>query len=222
MNPTTRPQYTTVPPTPHAEPIPVRRAGHPLNSGARWLLHGQDLQACTTAWQTPHGQAPIEPGAPRYWDAIRVHARLGDLALHHLAVDHQPGPVLDTGADLVFLVPALFHDWNTLLTGITVVQNKCWNWGRSLTAHLGPNSAPLPCPQPGIPHRKGARWLVEPDGSGTLTFTGQLAVALHTAYPAAIAPTHRPPAQTTPEPQAAQRQNNLAAFFKRPHPQEAS
>ncbi|MEV7775393.1 hypothetical protein [Kitasatospora sp. NPDC086791] len=222
MNPKTRPQQTTVPPTPLTGPIPVRQASHPLNPGARWLLHGQDLHACTTAWQTPHGQAPIQPGAPRYWDAIRVHARLGDQALRLLAANHKPGPVLDTGADLIFLVPALFHDWNTLLTGVTVVQNKYWNWGRDLTTHLGPHSAPLPCPQPGIPHPEGGRWVIEPDGSGTLTFAGQLALALHSANPAAIAPTPRPSAQATPEPEPAQRHNNLAAFFKRPHPQEAS
>ncbi|MQS17517.1 hypothetical protein F7Q99_36365 [Streptomyces kaniharaensis] len=182
------------------------------SSGARWLLQGQDTRACITAWQSPHGLAPIHPGAPRHWDAISVQTQLGEQALHLLADRTTPGPVLLTGTSLVFWVPPLHHDWNVLLTGIS---SAGVDWGRDLTAHHGPASSPLMCPQPGIPRDTGVRWLVAPDGGQFLTPTGQLADILHSAYRTAVEQGPQPAEQDIPRTRTTRRPTNLAAHFRR-------
>ncbi|MEV7122151.1 hypothetical protein [Kitasatospora griseola] len=197
----------------------------PPTGGARWLLTGQSAVDCAPAWCSPHGLAPIRVGARTGWNAIRVQTRLGEHALRNLLAEPTAlGPVLDTGANLVFLVPTLHHSWPVLLHGTADTPTGTWNWGATLTQHLGLGHV-LHCPQPGIPRRKGPRWLVEPDGHGALTLTGRLAEALHSAYRAVIAPAL---AEFAEPPQSRTQQRpanpaNFAAFARRrPSTAEAS
>jgi hypothetical protein len=194
------------------------------NPGAQWLLNEQEnLASCVAAWRTPHGLAPIHPGAPRFWDAIRVHAALGEKALQLLLADGtKPGPVLAADRSMTFLVPLLHHPWDVLLTGIAETDKGSFNWGDVLTTHFGAGSEPLLCPQPGFLHRKGPQWHVEPDGTGALTFTGRLAEALSTAFEALDKPSSRTRPQNRPSARPAG-PANFAAFVRRqPSTAEAS
>ncbi|MCC9309936.1 hypothetical protein LN042_23160 [Kitasatospora sp. RB6PN24] len=175
------------------------------------------------AWRIPHGLAPIHPGARRYWEAIRVPAELGESALQLLLADGtKPGPVLADGRSVTFLVPPLHHPWGVLLTGIAATATGPFNWGELLTTHLGDGSEPLLCPQPGFLHRKGPKWWVEPDGTGTLTFTGRLAAALSTAFQAIDKRNDRPRPQNRPNARPTA-PANFAAFVRRqPSTAEAS
>ncbi|MFE0462293.1 hypothetical protein ACFW1A_23875 [Kitasatospora sp. NPDC058965] len=216
MNPTAThgapaPNRTATPGTLSIQPVAD------LTPGARWLLRGQPA-SCAGAWHEPHGLAPIRLAPNLGWEAIGVHPQLGEPALRTL---DSPGPVLSTVTWTFFLVPVLTHPWSVLLTGIAETPKGPWNWGRGLTVHLQSDGThQLLCPRPGVPHGSTPNWLVEPDGSDRLTFTGELAKALHevsgpalTAFQVA-AGTRRP---TTERP------HDVAAFFgRRQHSTEAT
>ncbi|MFB8236169.1 hypothetical protein ACFC58_06415 [Kitasatospora purpeofusca] len=182
----------------------------PPNPGARWLDSTVPLPPgqLLTCWRTSPGTPVPVPAATATWHAIRVHHRLGAIALRHLT--GPPGPVLQEQFGTVFFVPPLTTPWPVLLTGITNdTQGQRWNWGEELTAHLAAPHQRLALPEPGTPPAPTTRWIVPPDGSGQLTLAGQLATALHLALPAAgeIRPT-QPTAPRT-----------VAAFFRRTRPQ---
>ncbi len=209
-------------PTPHVTSTPLIPAD--WTPGALWLAQGHaNPTECLGTWRQPHALAPLRIGTGT-WDVIRTDSRLGEEALRILCTSTTPGPVLTTGTEGIFLIPRLTTPWHTLLTGIDDTPKGRWEWGRGLTSHLAADSGlPLFAPQPGLLRRRKPLWLIEPDGSETLTLAGQLATALHQAYRAVLGP-----AAARTFPQAAAKRptpanpTNFAAFARRPHNAEAA
>ncbi|WP_189537873.1 hypothetical protein [Streptomyces roseolilacinus] len=140
------------------------------SSGARavveWLVSvAPDPDACRWEWErNPRGIALLPAG--RRWDVLIVPARLGHPALEVLRrlVD-RPGPVLcDLGDERMgFFVPAgTAACW--VGTGMRGAGGGTW----------------IVVPYPGR-ITDGVRWLVLPDGSGTLTDPALLERAMHEA-----------------------------------------
>jgi hypothetical protein len=131
-----------------------------------WLASvAPDPEACRREWErNPFGLALLPAG--RAWDVLILPARLGRPTLDVLTrVLDRPGPVLAGFGDARtgFLVPpGTAAHW--LGTGIRTVGQGAW----------------IVVPHPG--RTAGAvRWLVPPDGSGTLTDPALLELALHEA-----------------------------------------
>ncbi|MFJ3234777.1 hypothetical protein [Streptomyces sp. NPDC086787] len=139
-------------------------------AGARtaveWLASvAPDPDACRWEWErSPQGIALLPAG--RAWDVLILPAALGYPTLDVLTrVLDRPGPVLvDFGDERMgFLVPpGTAARW--LGTGIRTAGPGTW----------------IVVPYPGRPSR-GARWLIPPDGSGTLTDPVLLELAMHEA-----------------------------------------
>ncbi|MFE9403935.1 hypothetical protein ACFYNY_19400 [Streptomyces sp. NPDC006530] len=139
-------------------------------SGARsaveWLASvAPDPDACRWEWErNPHGVALLPAG--RRWDVLILPGALGHPTLDVLArlVD-RPGPVLADSGDArlgFFVPPGTAAGW--LGTGVRGVGGGTW----IVVPHPGRASA-------------GVRWLVPPDGSGTLTDPALLELAMHEA-----------------------------------------
>ncbi|MCT9093333.1 hypothetical protein N4G70_31365 [Streptomyces sp. ASQP_92] len=139
-------------------------------SGARsaveWLASvAPDPDACRWEWErNPHGVALLPAG--RRWDVLILPGALGHPTLDVLArlVD-RPGPVLADAGDArlgFFVPPGTAAGW--LGTGVRGVGGGTW----IVVPHPGRASA-------------GVRWLVPPDGSGTLTDPALLELAMHEA-----------------------------------------
>ncbi|MFI7010626.1 hypothetical protein [Streptomyces sp. NPDC050145] len=131
-----------------------------------WLAAvAPDPAACRRAWERdPRGVALLPAG--RRWDVLILPAELGYRTLDVLTrVIDRPGPVLaDFGdARMGFFVPAgTAARW--VGTGVRGAGHGTW----------------IVVPRPG--RATGAvRWLVPPDGSGTLTDPSVLELALHEA-----------------------------------------
>jgi hypothetical protein len=139
-------------------------------TGARtaveWLASvAPDPEACRLEWEhNPQGVALLPAG--KAWDVLILPAVLGYPTLDVLTrVLDRPGPVLvDFGdARMGFLVPpGTAARW--LGTGIRTAGAGTW----------------IVVPHPGI-STGGVRWLVPPDGSGTLTDPALLELAMHEA-----------------------------------------
>ncbi|MER5638235.1 hypothetical protein ABT095_14900 [Kitasatospora sp. NPDC002227] len=159
------------------------------NRGAVWLDRSTRHQdSLLSVWGShPHGlaQASVHDAT---WDAIQTDPNLGLRALADLSAVITPGPVLHLDLSVVFLIPTLTAPWHALLAGTSRSAAGAWNWGARLTAHLGAAADTLLLPQPGLLRRRKPHWLVEPDGTGNVTYAGELASALHTAYEAVLAP----------------------------------
>ncbi|MFF3616458.1 hypothetical protein [Streptomyces sp. NPDC002580] len=131
-----------------------------------WLASvAPDPEACRRQWErNPRGIALLPAG--RAWDVLILPARLGYPTLDVLTrVIDQPGPVLvDFGdARMGFLVPpGTAARW--LGTGVRTAGHGTW----------------IVVPYPGR-STGGVRWLVPPDGSGTLTDPALLELAMHEA-----------------------------------------
>ncbi|QIJ65021.1 hypothetical protein [Streptomyces sp. JB150] len=131
-----------------------------------WLASvAPDPDACRWEWErNPLGVTLLPAG--KAWDVLILPGRLGRPTLDVLTrILDRPGPVLaDSGdARTGFLVPpGTAAHW--LGTGIRTAGAGTW----------------IVVPYPGRPAGK-VRWLVPPDGSGTLTGPALLELAMHEA-----------------------------------------
>ncbi|MBQ1093086.1 hypothetical protein [Streptomyces sp. B93] len=131
-----------------------------------WLVSvAPDPEACRWEWErNPHGVVLLPAG--RAWDVLILPGDLGYPTLDVLTrILDQPGPVLaDFGdARMGFLVPpGTASRW--LGTGIRTAGSGTW----------------IVVPYPGRA-TGGVRWLIPPDGSGTLTDPALLELAMHEA-----------------------------------------
>ncbi|WP_406006495.1 bifunctional DNA primase/polymerase [Streptomyces sp. NBC_00637] len=131
-----------------------------------WLASvAPDPEACRREWErNPLGVALLPAG--RAWDVLILPGELGYPTLDVLTrILHRPGPVLvDFGDNRMgfFVAPGTAARW--LGTGIRTAGTGTW----------------IVVPYPGRSTR-GVRWLVPPDGSGTLTDTALLELAMHEA-----------------------------------------
>ncbi|MER5598328.1 hypothetical protein [Streptomyces sp. NPDC002265] len=131
-----------------------------------WLASvAPDPEACRFEWErNPRGVALLPAG--KAWDVLILPGELGLRTLDVLTrILDQPGPVLaDFGdARVGFLVPpGTAARW--LGTGIRTVGAGSW----------------IVVPYPGRSTGK-VRWLVPPDGTGTLTDPALLELAMHEA-----------------------------------------
>ncbi|MDX3802478.1 hypothetical protein [Streptomyces sp. AK04-3B] len=131
-----------------------------------WLASvAPDPEACRWEWErNPLGVALLPAG--RAWDVLILPGTLGYPTLDVLTrILDRPGPVLvDFGDDRMgfFVAPGTAARW--LGTGIRTAGAGTW----------------IVVPYPGRSTR-GVRWLVTPDGSGTLTDAALLELAMHEA-----------------------------------------
>lgn len=135
-------------------------------TAVEWLASvAPDPEACRWEWErNPLGVALLPAG--KVWDVLILPGDLGYPTLDVLTrVLDQPGPVLaDFGDNRVgfFVPPGTAARW--LGTGIRTAGPGTW----------------IVVPHPGRSAR-GVRWLVAPDGSGTLTDPALLELAMHEA-----------------------------------------
>jgi hypothetical protein len=135
-------------------------------SAVEWLASvAPDPEACRREWErNPLGIALLPAG--KAWDVLILPGELGYPTLDVLTrILGRPGPVLaDFGdARMGFLVPpGTATRW--LGTGIRTAGAGTW----------------IVVPYPGR-STSGVRWLVPPDGSGTLTDPALLELAMHEA-----------------------------------------
>ncbi|RII09621.1 hypothetical protein DSC45_30445 [Streptomyces sp. YIM 130001] len=140
--------------------------GSGSKSAVEWLVSvAPDPEACRWEWErNPHGVALLPAG--RLWDVLILPGELGRPTLEVLdrCLD-RPGPVLaDFGdARLGFFVPAgTAARW--IGTGVRGAGRGTW----------------IVVPYPGRA-TGGVRWLVAPDGEGTLCDPALLELAMHEA-----------------------------------------
>ncbi|MFD9393916.1 hypothetical protein ACFWBB_25225 [Streptomyces sp. NPDC060000] len=135
-------------------------------TAVEWLASvAPDPEACRWEWErNPLGVTLLPAG--RAWDVLILPGALGYPTLDVLTrILHRPGPVLvDFGDDRMgfFVAPGTAACW--LGTGIRTAGAGTW----------------IVVPYPGRSTR-GVRWLVPPDGSGTLTDPALLELAMHEA-----------------------------------------
>ena len=135
-------------------------------TAVEWLAAvAPDPESCRWEWErSPHGIALLPAG--RAWDVLILPARLGYPTLDVLTrMLDRTGPVLaDFGDNRVgfFVPPGTAGRW--LGTGVRTAGAGTW----------------IVVPHPGRTAR-GVRWLVPPDGSGTLTDPALLKLAMHEA-----------------------------------------
>ncbi|WEH39406.1 hypothetical protein OG233_07865 [Streptomyces sp. NBC_01218] len=140
--------------------------GTRVGAAVAWLASvAPDPEGCRRAWERdPRGIALLPAG--RRWDVLVLSSRLGYPTLDVLTrLIDRPGPVLaDSGeARTGFLVPpGTASRW--IGTGVRGLGAGTW----------------IVVPYPGRA-AGGVRWLVPPDGSGTLTDPVLLELALHEA-----------------------------------------
>ncbi|MFF1441561.1 hypothetical protein [Streptomyces sp. NPDC058295] len=135
-------------------------------TAVEWLASvAPDPEACRWEWErNPLGVALLPAG--KAWDLLILPGELGYPTLDVLTrILHRPGPVLvDFGDNRMgfFVAPGTAARW--LGTGIRTAGAGTW----------------IVVPYPGRSTR-GVRWLVPPDGSGTLTDPALLELAMHEA-----------------------------------------
>ncbi|MFI6288787.1 hypothetical protein ACIBCM_29250 [Streptomyces sp. NPDC051018] len=142
-------------------------AGSGARTAVEWLVSvAPDPDACRWEWQrNPLGVALLPAG--RRWDVLILPGELGYPTLDVLGrlVD-RPGPVLADFGDSrmgFFVPPGTAAHW--VGTGIRSAGQGTW----------------IVVPYPGRTGGGGVRWLVAPDGSGTLCDPALLELAMHEA-----------------------------------------
>ncbi|MGW2210202.1 hypothetical protein [Streptomyces sp. NPDC001781] len=135
-------------------------------TAVEWLASvAPDPEACRWAWERSAPGVALLP-AGKAWDVLVLPGELGRPTLDVLTrVLDRPGPVLvDFEGDRVgfFVPPGIAARW--LGTGIRTAGPGTW----------------IVVPHPGRA-TQGVRWLVPPDGSGTLTDPALLELAMHEA-----------------------------------------
>ncbi|MFJ8544229.1 hypothetical protein ACIRFH_19780 [Streptomyces sp. NPDC093586] len=132
-----------------------------------WLASvAPDPGACRREWErNPQGIALLPAG--KAWDVLFLPSRLGCPTLDVLfRVLDQPGPVLADSRDA--------------RTGFLVPPGTAARWLGTGVRTAGPGTW-IVVPHPGRPSAAGVRWLIPPDGSGTLTDPALLELAMHEA-----------------------------------------
>ncbi|MFD3541348.1 hypothetical protein ACFWUQ_17875 [Streptomyces sp. NPDC058662] len=135
-------------------------------AAVEWLAAAApDPRACRWEWErNPLGVALLPAG--RHWDVLILPGRLGQATLDVLtAILATPGPVLADFGDArlgFFVPPGTAAHW--LGTGVRGAGRGTW----------------IVVPYPGRA-TGGVRWLVLPDGRGTLTDPAVLELAMHEA-----------------------------------------
>ncbi|GGW07788.1 bifunctional DNA primase/polymerase [Streptomyces narbonensis] len=135
-------------------------------SAVEWLASvAPDPDACRWEWErNPHGVALLPAG--RRWDVLILPGELGYPTLDVLSrLVGRPGPVLADFGDArigFFVPPGTAARW--LGTGVRSAGAGTW----------------IVVPYPGRA-TGGVRWLVAPDGAGTLNDTSLLELAMHEA-----------------------------------------
>lgn len=130
-----------------------------------WLAAAAtDPRDCKRQWHGESGVAVLACG--RYWDVLSVPEDLGVLALDaHLRSPQAPGPVL---AD------AVAHR-----VGFFLPPDPAARWVGSNVRYLGKGAwVSVPAPHRAVGR---LRWLVPPDGTGTLFVPAAMEVALQQA-----------------------------------------
>jgi len=142
-------------------------AGAGVEAAVEWLVSvAPDPDACRWVWERdPRGIALLPAG--RRWDVLILPGELGHPTLDVLTrlVD-RPGPVLSDFGDArmgFFVPPGTADRW--VGTGVRGAGRGTW----------------IVVPHPGRPVADGVRWLIRPDGSGTLNDPALLELALHEA-----------------------------------------
>ncbi|NUV43288.1 hypothetical protein [Streptomyces sp. CAI-24] len=144
--------------------------GSETRAAVEWLTSvAPDPGACRWEWErNPQGIALLPAG--KRWDVLILPGELGYPTLDVLTrLIDRPGPVLaDFGESRMgfFVPPGTASRW--LGTGIRGAGPGTW----------------IVVPHPGRA-AGGVRWLIPPDGSGTLTDAGLLELAMHEAAGAA-------------------------------------
>ncbi|MCX4965160.1 hypothetical protein OHA98_10015 [Streptomyces sp. NBC_00654] len=141
-----------------------------VKAAVQWLVSvAPDPAACRWEWErNPHGIALLPAG--KCWDVLILPGGLGRPALDVLTrlVD-RPGPVLADFGDArlgFFVPPGTVSRW--LGTGVRGAGRGTW----------------IVVPYPGRA-AGGVRWVIPPDGSGTLVDATLLELAMHEAAGAA-------------------------------------
>ncbi|MFJ3307954.1 hypothetical protein ACIPSA_33685 [Streptomyces sp. NPDC086549] len=135
-------------------------------TAVEWLASvAPDPETCRWEWErNPQGVALLPAG--KAWDVLILPAGLGRPTLDVLTrIVDRPGPVLvDSGGERMgfFVPPGTAARW--LGTGIRTVGPGTW----------------IVVPYPGR-SSGGVRWLVPPDGSGTLNDPALLELVMHEA-----------------------------------------
>ncbi|WP_461011925.1 hypothetical protein [Streptomyces capparidis] len=133
---------------------------------AEWLAAAApDPQGCLREWErNPRGVTLLPAG--RLWDVLVLAARLGhptlDVLTHRIP---RPGPVLADFGDArvgFFVPPGTADRW--LGTGVRGIGRGAW----------------IVVPHPARTG-DGIRWLIPPDGSGSLIDPAVLELAMHEA-----------------------------------------
>ncbi|MDN0199795.1 hypothetical protein [Streptomyces sp. S.PNR 29] len=136
-----------------------------MRQATEWLAAAAtDPRACKRQWHSESGVAVLACG--RFWDVLSVPEELGVLALDALLCGPQaPGPALaDAGSRRV---------------GFFLPPDPAGHWIGSDIRYLG-QEAWIAVP---APHRAAGRlrWLVPPDGTGTLFVPSAVELALQQA-----------------------------------------
>jgi len=140
---------------------------NPERQAVEWLAAAAtDPRACKRAWHRENGTAVLASG--RFWDVLSVPEELGLLTLDVLLRTplQEPGPTLaDFAAHRVgfFLPPDPTSRW--VGSGIRYVSQGAW----------------IATPAPDRATGRRLRWLVRPDGNGTLYAPTVVELALHQA-----------------------------------------
>ncbi|MFI6150117.1 hypothetical protein [Streptomyces sp. NPDC051109] len=140
--------------------------GSEIKTAVEWLVSvAPDPDACRWEWErNPLGVALLPAG--RRWDVLILPGGLGQAALDVLTLLlDRPGPVLADFDDArlgFFVPPGTASRW--IGTGVRGAGRGSW----------------IVVPYPGRT-TGGVRWLVVPDGSGTLTDPVLLELAMHEA-----------------------------------------
>lgn len=142
-------------------------AGWEAKTAVEWLVSvTPDPDACRWEWErNPLGVALLPAGLR--WDVLILPGALGHPTLDVLTrLIDRPGPVLtDLGASRTgfFVPPGTAARW--LGTGVRGAGPGTW----------------IVVPYPGRTTTAGVRWLIAPDGRGTLTDPAVLELAMHEA-----------------------------------------
>ncbi|MFD4034537.1 hypothetical protein ACFWVP_29520 [Streptomyces sp. NPDC058637] len=143
--------------------------GTGAHAAVEWLASvAPDPAACRWEWERdPQGIALLPAG--KRWDVLILPGELGCPTLDVLTrLIDRPGPVLDDFGEArmgFFVAPGTTARW--LGTGIRGAGQGTW----------------VVVPHPGRTVG-GVRWLIQPDGSGTLTDATVLELAMHEAVAA--------------------------------------
>ncbi|MFF3957517.1 hypothetical protein ACFYY1_30535 [Streptomyces sp. NPDC001890] len=142
-------------------------AGAGVKAAVEWLASvAPDPAACRWEWErSPRGIALLPAG--RRWDVLILPGALGHPTLDVLTrLIDRPGPVLCDFGDArmgFFVAPGTAARW--VGTGVRGVGQGTW----------------IVVPHPGRAADGEVRWLIPPDGSGTLTDATLLELAMHEA-----------------------------------------